>query len=77
MELLPQEKEIQYLRVLSSSEGEEEREVDRWTGAASAGLRALCRSVMVKKESEGKGLELPGHPRSDPHLLYGHELWAF
>ncbi len=40
-ELLPQAKEFKYLRVLFTSEGKMEREMDRQIGAASAVMRAL------------------------------------
>ena len=53
-ELLPQAKEFKYLGVLFTSEGKMEREMDRWIGAASAVMRALYRSVVVKKELSRK-----------------------
>ena len=48
-ELLPQAKEFKYLRVLFTSEGKMELEIDRWIGAASAVMRALYQSVVVKE----------------------------
>jgi len=40
--------ELKYLGVLFTSEGKKEREMDRWIGAASAVMRALYRSIVVK-----------------------------
>uniref|UniRef100_A0A8C6NZ96 Trafficking protein particle complex subunit 9 n=1 Tax=Nothobranchius furzeri TaxID=105023 RepID=A0A8C6NZ96_NOTFU len=48
-EVLPQVEEFKYLRVLFTSEGKMEPEIDRWIGAASV-MRALYRSLMVKRE---------------------------
>ena len=53
-ELLPQAKEFKYLGVLFTSEGKMEREMDRRIGAASAVMRALYQSVVVKKELSQK-----------------------
>ena len=49
-ELLPQVKELKYLGVLFTSEGEIEREIDRQIGAASAVMWMLRQSVVVKRE---------------------------
>ncbi|TWW80168.1 hypothetical protein D4764_10G0011980 [Takifugu flavidus] len=49
-EVLPQVEEFKYLGILFTSEGRMEREIDRRIGAASAVMRALNRSVMVKKD---------------------------
>ena len=46
--------EFKYLGVLLTSEGRMEREIDRRIGGASAILRALNRSVVVKKELSWK-----------------------
>ena len=53
-ELLPQAKEFKYLGVLFMSEGKMEWEMDRRIGAASAVMRALYRSIVVKKELSRK-----------------------
>ncbi|MDG2555420.1 reverse transcriptase domain-containing protein [Vibrio parahaemolyticus] len=53
-ELLPQVREFKYLGVLFTSEGRMEREMDRRVGAASAGMRALRRSIVVKRELSQK-----------------------
>ena len=37
--------EIQYLRVLFTSEGKMERKIDRWIGAGSAVMRTLRQSI--------------------------------
>ncbi len=47
---LPQVEEFKYLGVLFTSEGRMEREIDRRSGAASAVMRSMYRSVVVKKE---------------------------
>ena len=47
-ESLPQAEE--YLRILFTSHGRLEQEMDRRIGASSAVVRALFRSVVVKKE---------------------------
>ncbi|TWW54485.1 hypothetical protein D4764_0145930 [Takifugu flavidus] len=65
-EILPQVEEFKYLGVLFTSEGRMEREIDRRIGAASAVMRTLHRSVVVKRELSRKAklsiyrLELPG-----------------
>ncbi|TWW78630.1 hypothetical protein D4764_11G0007510 [Takifugu flavidus] len=48
-EILPQVEEFKYLGVLFTSEGRMEREVDRRTGAASAVIRTLHRSIGGKR----------------------------
>ena len=61
-------KEFKYLGVLFTRETKMEREADRRIGAASAVMRALYLTVVVKKEPEpeGKALNLPVslHPNS-------------
>ena len=42
--------ELKYVRVLFTIEGKMKCEVDRWINAASAVMRALCQTVMVKTE---------------------------
>ncbi|KAI3375494.1 hypothetical protein L3Q82_003824 [Scortum barcoo] len=59
-EVLPQVEEFKYLGVLFTSEGKMEREIDRRIGAASAVMRSVYRTVVVKKElsrKEGEALE--------------------
>ncbi|TWW52999.1 R2DM Retrovirus-related Pol polyprotein from type II retrotransposable element, partial [Takifugu flavidus] len=53
-EILPQVEEFKYLGVLFTSEGRMEREIDRRIGAASTVMRALHRSVVVKRELSQK-----------------------
>ncbi|TWW73213.1 hypothetical protein D4764_15G0006070 [Takifugu flavidus] len=53
-EVLPQVEEFKYLGILFTSEGRMERGIDRRIGAASAVMRALNQSVMVKKELSRK-----------------------
>ncbi|TWW81657.1 hypothetical protein D4764_01G0014720 [Takifugu flavidus] len=73
-EILPQVEEFKYLGVLFTSEGRMEQEIDRRIGAASAVMRTLHRSVVVKRELSRK-LSIY---RSIlvPTLTYGHELWV-
>ena len=53
-EILPQVEEFKYLRVLFTREGRMEREINRRIGAASAVMRTLHRSVVVKRELSRK-----------------------
>ncbi|KAI3377171.1 hypothetical protein L3Q82_009083 [Scortum barcoo] len=53
-EVLPQVEEFKYLGVLFTSEGKMEREIDRRIGAASAVMRLVYRTVVVKKELSRK-----------------------
>jgi len=73
-ELLPQAKEFKYLRVLFTSEGRMEREMDRRIGAASAVMRALYRSLVVKRELSRKAKLSIYRSIYVPTLTYGHEL---
>ncbi|TWW62296.1 hypothetical protein D4764_04G0009430 [Takifugu flavidus] len=69
-EILPQVEEFKYLGVLFTSEGRMEREIDRRIGAASAVMRTLHRSVVVKiYRSIYRSIFVPT-------LTYGHELWV-
>ncbi|KAI3369382.1 hypothetical protein L3Q82_007616 [Scortum barcoo] len=54
-EILPQVEEFKYLRDLFTSEGKIEREIDTQIGAASAIMRSVYRTVVVKKEAKSKG----------------------
>ena len=74
-ELLPQAKEFKYLGVLFTSEGKMEREMDRRIGAASAVMRALYQSVVVKQELSRKAKLSIYRSIYLPTLTYGHELW--
>ncbi|KAK0138543.1 hypothetical protein N1851_024925 [Merluccius polli] len=68
-EILPQVEEFKYLRVLFTSEGRMEREIDRRIGAASAVMRTLHGSVVVKRElSREAKLSISVDLRSCPHL---------
>ncbi|KAI3377883.1 hypothetical protein L3Q82_008468 [Scortum barcoo] len=53
-EVLPQVEEFKYLGVLFTSEGKMEREIDRRIGAASAVMRSVYWTVVVKKELSRK-----------------------
>ncbi|KAK7925839.1 hypothetical protein WMY93_008149 [Mugilogobius chulae] len=73
-ESLPQVEE--YLGVLFKSEGRMEREIDRRIGAASAVMRSLYRTVVVKKELSRKAKLSIYRSIYVPTLTYGHELWV-
>uniref|UniRef100_A0A8C9VLN8 Reverse transcriptase domain-containing protein n=1 Tax=Scleropages formosus TaxID=113540 RepID=A0A8C9VLN8_SCLFO len=74
-ELLPQVEEFKYLGVLFTSEGKTERQVHRRIGAASAAMRSLYRSVVVKREPSRKAKLSIYRSIYVPTLTYGHELW--
>ena len=73
---LPQVEEFKYLGVLFTSEGRMEREIDRRIGAASAVMRSLYRTVVVKKELSRKAKLSIYQSIYVPTLTYGHELWV-
>ena len=75
-EVLRQVEEFRYLGILFTSEGRMEREVDRRIGAASAVMRALRRSVLVKRELSRKAKLSVYWSIYVPTLTYGHELWV-
>ncbi|KAK7916392.1 hypothetical protein WMY93_012153 [Mugilogobius chulae] len=75
-ESLPQVEEFKYLGVLFTSEGRMEREIDRRIGAASAVMRSLYRTVVVKKELSRKAKLSIYRSIYVPTLTYGHELWV-
>ncbi|KAK3521039.1 hypothetical protein QTP86_018753 [Hemibagrus guttatus] len=75
-EVLPQVEEFKYLRVLFTSEGRMDREIDRQIGAAAAVMRSMYRSVVVKKELSRKAKLLIYQSIYVPTLTYGHELWV-
>ena len=75
-EILPQVEEFKYLGVLFMSEGRMEREIDRRIGAASAVMRTLHGSIMVKRELSRKAKLSIYQSIYVPALTYGHELWV-
>ncbi|KAI3355076.1 hypothetical protein L3Q82_017954 [Scortum barcoo] len=77
-EVLPQVEveEFKYLGVLFTSEGKMEREIDRRIGAASAVMRSVYRTVVVKKELSRKAKLSIYRSIYVPTLTYGHELWV-
>ncbi|TWW64273.1 hypothetical protein D4764_03G0012810 [Takifugu flavidus] len=75
-EILPQVEEFKYLGVLFTSEGRMEQEIDRRIGAASAVMRTLHRSVVVKRELSRKAKLSIYRSIFVPTLTYGHELWV-
>uniref|UniRef100_A0A8C6KI17 Reverse transcriptase domain-containing protein n=1 Tax=Nothobranchius furzeri TaxID=105023 RepID=A0A8C6KI17_NOTFU len=75
-EVLPQVEEFKYLGVLFTSEGRRDREIDRRIGSASAVMRTLSRSVVVKRElSQNAKLSIYWLIYV-PILTYGRELWV-
>ncbi|KAK3558314.1 hypothetical protein QTP86_014701, partial [Hemibagrus guttatus] len=74
--VLPQVEEFKYLRVLFTSEGRMDREIDRRIGAAAAVMRSMYRSVVVKKELSRKAKLSIYQSIYVPTLTYGHELWV-
>ena len=75
-EILPQVEEFKYLGVLFTSDGRMEREIDRPIGAASAVMRTLHGSVVVKRELSRKAKLSIYQSIFVPALTYGHELWV-
>ncbi|KAK3540421.1 hypothetical protein QTP70_030962, partial [Hemibagrus guttatus] len=74
--VLPQVEEFKYLGVLFTSEGKMDREIDRRIGAATAVMRSMYRSVVVKKELSRKAKLSIYQSIYIPTLTYGHELWV-
>ncbi|TWW77646.1 hypothetical protein D4764_12G0010360 [Takifugu flavidus] len=75
-ETLPQMEEFKYLGVLLTSEGRMEQEIDRRIGAASAVMRTLHWSVVVKRKLSRKAKFSIYWLIFVPTLTYGHELWV-
>ncbi|KAI3369961.1 hypothetical protein L3Q82_024762 [Scortum barcoo] len=74
-EVLPQVEEFKYLGVLFTSEGKMEHEIDRRIGAASAVMRSVYRTIVVKMELSRKANLSIYRSVYAPTLTYGHELW--
>ncbi|KAI3356516.1 hypothetical protein L3Q82_017721 [Scortum barcoo] len=75
-EVLPQVEEFKYLGVLFTSEGKIDRQIDRRIGAASAVMRWVYQTIMVKKEGSRKAKLSIYQSVYAPTLTYGHELWV-
>nr|XP_054600482.1 uncharacterized protein LOC129164434 [Nothobranchius furzeri] len=75
-EVLPQVEEFKYLGVLFTSDGRRDREIDRRIGSASAVMRMLNRSVVVKRELSQKARLSIYRSIYVPILTYGHEHWV-
>ncbi|TWW77626.1 Ventricular zone-expressed PH domain-containing protein [Takifugu flavidus] len=75
-EVLPQVEEFKYLGILFMSEGRMEREINRRIGAASAVVRALNRSIVVKKKLSRKAKLSIYRSIYVPVLTYGHQRWV-
>ncbi|XP_048009164.1 uncharacterized protein LOC125243494 [Megalobrama amblycephala] len=74
--VLPQVEEFKYLGVLFMSEERTEREIDRRIGGASAVMRSMYLSVVVKKELSREAKLSIYWSIYIPTLTYGHELWV-
>ncbi|TWW77650.1 hypothetical protein D4764_12G0010400 [Takifugu flavidus] len=74
-EILPQVEEFKYLGVLFTSEGRMKQEIHRRIGAASAVMRTLHQSVVVKRDLSQKAKLSIYRSIFVPTLTYGHELW--
>ena len=72
----PQTEEFKYLGILFTSDGRLEREMDRRIGASSAVMRALLRSIMVKRKLSRKANLSIDWSILIPTLTYGHEIWV-
>ena len=68
--------EFKYLGVLVTSEGKMEREIDRRIGATSSVMRALYRSVVVKRELSQKAKLSVYRSILVPTLTFCHKLWV-
>ncbi|KAK3513082.1 hypothetical protein QTP70_000981 [Hemibagrus guttatus] len=75
-DLLPQVEEFKYLGVLFTSKGRMDCEIDRRIGAATAVMRSMYWSVVVKKELSRKAKLSIYHSIYIPTLTYSHELWV-
>lgn len=74
-EMLPQVEEFQYLRVLFMGDREKGHMIDNWIGEASAVLRTLYWSFVMKKEQNCKA-KLSIYLSVYVPLTYGHKLWV-
>lgn len=68
--------EFKHLEVLSTSEGNMEREMGGRIAAASAVMRFLHPSVMVKKQLSPKAKLMTYRPSHVPTLTCGQDLWT-
>ncbi|XP_018538853.1 uncharacterized protein LOC108887791 [Lates calcarifer] len=75
-ELLPQAKEFKYLGVLCMSDGRMEYEIDRRISAASAVMRSLYWTTVVKRERSRKAKLSIYQSIYVLTLTYGHKIWV-
>ena len=75
-EVLSQADELKYLRVLFTSDGRIERDIDSWIRAMSAVVQTLYWSVVVKRELSQKARLSVYWPIFVPTLICGHKLWV-
>ena len=73
--MLPQVEKFKYLRVLFTSEGKMEGEVDRRISAASAVMWTSYWTIVMKKELSQKTKLSDYQSVYVPTLSCGHELW--
>ena len=69
-------KKFKYLGVAFTSDGRQDEELDTRIGKASAVMRALHYSVVMKRELSKKAKLSIFKAVFDPILTYGHESWA-
>ena len=73
---LKQVEKFKYLGVAFTSDGRQDEELDTQTGKASAGMRALHYSVVMKQELSKKTNHSIFKAVFVPILTYGHESWV-
>ena len=73
---LKQSEKFKYLGVLFTSDGKQDVELNSWRGQASAVMRELNRSVVMKTKLPNKA-KLPVFKSVyTPILTYGHKTWV-
>ena len=73
---LKQVEKFKYLGVAFTSDGWQDGELDTWIGKASAVMRALHYSVVIKRELSKKAKLSIFKAVFVPILTYGHESWG-
>ena len=73
---LKQVEKFKYLGVAFTSDGRQDKELDSWIGKASAVMRALHNSVVMKRELSKKAKLSIFKAVFVPILTYGHESWV-
>ena len=73
---LPQMEKFKYLGVTFLSDGRQDNELDTHIGKASAVMRQLYRSVVLKRKLCAKAKLSAFRSILVPILTYGHECWV-